>query len=80
MYLFVGNLPADATADDLEALFARFGTVVRARVAIDRDTGLSRGFGFVELARGAGEAVQSLNGFRYKGRELIVAEVSPPED
>src|SRR5262245_39880345 len=78
--LYVGNLPFQATADDLRDAFSQFGTVTRAQVVSDRDTGRSRGFGFVEMADGADEAIASLNGSQFQGRTLTVNEAKPRED
>src|SRR5262249_52822643 len=62
--VYVGNIPHDSTAADLRDWFSDFGTVTHARVASDRQTGRPRGFGFVEMADGAENAVGALNGFR----------------
>jgi cold-inducible RNA-binding protein len=70
--LYVGNIPYGSTADDLRDWFSDFGTVTRARVAWDRETGGPRGFGFVEMADGAEDAIAALNGFRLEGRPLAV--------
>lgn len=72
--LYVGNLTFDTTSADLEALFAKHGQVEKAQVITDRDTGRSRGFGFVEMAtsESAQVAIQSLNGFNHDGRDLTV--------
>jgi RNA recognition motif-containing protein len=79
--IYVGNLSFDATSDDLRQLFAPHGSVERAQVATDRDTGRSRGFGFVEMAtREEGEAaISQLNGQDFKGRNLNVNEARPRE-
>jgi len=78
--LYVGNLPFSATADDLREAFSQFGTVTNAQVVSDRETGRSRGFGFVEMAEGADEAIQSLNGALFQGRALTVNEAKPREE
>ncbi len=78
--LYVGNLPFDATADELREAFSAFGRVLSATIATDRDSGRSRGFGFVELAEGAEEAIQGLNQARFGGRNLTVNEAKPRED
>ena len=80
MNLYIGNLPYGATADDLSEAFAHFGTVTRAQVVSDRDTGRSRGFGFVEMSEGGAEAVAALNGAQFQGRTLTVNEAKPRED
>lgn len=76
--VYVGNIPHDSTAEDLRAWFSDFGTVTHARVAADRDTGRPRGFGFVEMADGAENAIGALNGFRLDGRPLAVNVDAPP--
>ncbi len=80
--IYVGNLAFRTTSEDLRELFAPHGEVQRAQVAEDRDTGRSRGFGFVEMAtREAGEAaINSLNGQDLQGRALTVNEARPREN
>src|SRR5207247_10016927 len=75
--LDVGNLPFSATADDVRDLFEPHGAVTRAEVISDRMTGRSRGFGFVELAEGADEAIAALNGADLQGRAITVNEARP---
>jgi cold-inducible RNA-binding protein len=77
--LYVGNLPYQMTDTELEETFTQVGEVVDAVVVIDRDTGQSRGFGFVEMADAetAQAAVEQLNGIEVGGRALRVAEASP---
>ena len=72
--LFVGNLPFSASSTELEELFSPFGTVSRAQVITDRDTGRSRGFGFVEMdsEAEAQKAIDSLDGTDFEGRQLKV--------
>ncbi len=77
--LYVGNLAFAATADDLRDLFSEFGDVTSADVITDRDTGRSRGFGFVEMADGGDTAIDSLNGKDVQGRPLTVNEAKPRE-
>jgi RNA recognition motif-containing protein len=77
--LYVGNLPFSTTADDLVSFFGQYGTVQRAQVVNDRDTGRSRGFAFVEMTEGADEAIASLNGADFQGRTLTVNEAKPRE-
>lgn len=81
MKLYVGNLPFDTSNGDLEELFAGVGTVESATVVEDRDTGRSRGFGFVEMSsKEEGEAaIEQLNGQELNGRELKVNEAKPRE-
>ena len=78
--LYVGNLPFGTTADDLREAFAQYGTVTSAQVVSDRETGRSRGFGFVEMAEGADEAIANLNGAQFQGRPLTVNEARPREE
>jgi RNA recognition motif-containing protein len=80
--VYVGNLAWECTADDLLALFQEHGTVARAQVITDRDSGRSRGFGFVEMSddQEAQKAIESLNGFEFQGRALTVNEAKPRED
>src|ERR1044072_217377 len=80
--IYVGNLPFRATSEDLQALFAEAGRVESARVIEDRDTGRSRGFGFVEMgtADEASAAIDKFNGMEYDGRNLAVKEAMPRED
>ena len=80
--IYVGNLVWDATADDLLALFQEHGAVARAQVITDRETGRSRGFGFVEMDNDAEaqKAIDELNGKPYRGRPLTVNEARPRED
>jgi RNA recognition motif-containing protein len=80
--IYVGNLTWDSTADDLLALFQSYGAVARAQVITDRETGRSRGFGFVEMDNDeeAQTAIDALNGTPYRGRPLTVNEARPRED
>ena len=78
--IFVGNLPFSTTSDELREIFSEYGNVTRAQVATDRDTGRSRGFGFVEMSEGADEAIDNLNGAEFGGRTLTVNEAKPRED
>lgn len=79
MNIFCGNLSYQLTDDDLHEAFAAFGAVDSARVIMDRETGRSRGFGFVEMPdRDAAEAaIEGLNGNDLKGRELRCNEARP---
>ena len=79
--LYVGNLPFQATGSDLEALFANYGEVLSAQVVEDRETGRSRGFGFVEIdgAQEAQAAIDNLHDYEYGGRRLTVNEAKPRE-
>jgi RNA recognition motif-containing protein len=82
MKLYVGNLSFQTSSQDLQTLFGGAGTVESANVVEDRDTGRSRGFGFVEMAsREEGEAaIQQFNGKEFNGRNLTVNEARPRED
>ena len=77
--LYVGNLPDSATEQTLQDTFSQCGTVDSANVITDRDTGQSRGFGFVEMSSDseAQKAIQELNGSSLDGREIIVNEAKP---
>lgn len=78
--IYVGNLSWGCTDQDLRNLFADFGEVASARVIEDRETGRSRGFGFVEMdANGATQAIEALNGTSFQGRDLRVNEAQPRE-
>jgi RNA recognition motif-containing protein len=74
--LYVGNLPWSATSTSLEGLFAQHGAVRSAEVIADRETGRSRGFGFVEMEteEGSQAAISALNGLEMEGRPLTVNE------
>lgn len=80
--LYVGNLSYNVTNQTLEEMFAAFGTVVSAQVIEDRDTGRSKGFGFVEMGddNAAREAIAGLNEKEHDGRPLTVNEAKPKED
>src|SRR3984893_14837736 len=80
--IYVGNLVWDCTADDLLGLFQAHGQVARAQVITDRETGRSRGFGFVEMNDDAEaqKAIDALNGTDFKGRPLTVNEAKPREE
>jgi len=78
--LYVGNLPFGTTNEDLMAAFGQFGTVVKAQIIMDRETGRSRGFAFVEMSDGVEEAIQAMNGTEFQGRRLTVNEAKPREE
>ena len=80
--IYVGNLAWEATSDDLYALFQEHGAVKRAQVISDKETGRSRGFGFVEMNDDAEsqKAIDALNGSTYRGRALTVNEARPREE
>ena len=79
--LYVGNLPYTVRDDDLSQSFGEFGTVTSAKVMMERDTGRSKGFGFVEMADDAQAqaAVNGMNGQALGGRNLVVNEARPME-
>ena len=82
MNIYVGNLPPDATEDDLRQAFEAFGQVASAKIITDRYTGDSRGFGFVEMPNNpeAQSAVSGLDGKDLKGNALRVNEARPRRD
>lgn len=79
--LYVGNLPYAFRDNDLEQTFSEFGAVQSAKVMMERDTGRSKGFGFVEMGSDAEAqaAIQGLHGQNYGGRDLVVNEARPME-
>lgn len=77
--LYVGNLAFAVSSDDLRELFGQYGSVASAEVISDRETGRSRGFGFVELSDGGDAAIEALNGTELQGRTLTVNEARPRE-
>jgi RNA recognition motif-containing protein len=80
--LYVGNLAYSVRDDDLQQAFAQFGTVSSAKVMMDRDTGRSKGFGFVEMGSDAEaqSAINGMNGQALDGRALVVNEARPREE
>ncbi len=79
--LFVGSLDWGTTEDELRELFAQYGDVEEAIIISDRDSGRSKGFGFVTFVNDedADKAVEELNGTEFKGREIVVNEARPRE-
>jgi hypothetical protein len=79
--LYVGNLPYSYRDSDMEQAFAQFGTVTSAKVMMERDTGRSKGFGFVEMSSPAEAqaAIAGMNGQQIGGRGLVVNEARPME-
>ena len=75
--LYVGNLSFETTESDLKELFSQAGTVETVRIITDRDTGRSKGFGFVEMQDGGDKAIAEMNGRDFKGRALTVNEARP---
>jgi cold-inducible RNA-binding protein len=78
--LYVGNLAFSTTENDLIAAFSQYGTVTKAQVVMDRETGRSRGFAFVEMSDGGETAIQAMNGAEFQGRALTVNEAKPREE
>lgn len=80
--LYIGNLSYDTNEDALKELFSQAGAVTSASVILDKMTGRSRGFGFVEMADDASavKAVEMLNGYELDGRKLVVNEARPMSD
>ena len=79
--LYVGNLPYSFRDNDLEQTFSQFGSVSSAKVMMERDTGRSKGFGFVEMGSDAEAqaAIQGVHGQNFGGRDLVVNEARPME-
>ena len=80
--IYVGNLSFQTTNDELRSAFEEFGQVSSANVIQDRETGRSRGFGFVEMPDGdaAQQAIQQMNESEFQGRKLTVNEARPRQD
>lgn len=80
--IYVGNLPFSASEDDIRGLFAQYGEVSSVKMVIDRESGRSRGFGFVDMSNNdeADQAIQALNDTEFGGRSLRVNEARPRED
>ncbi len=80
--LFVGKLSYDTTDDTLRALFAQYGTVVSVAVIKDRDSGMSKGFAFVEMEKQeeAQAAINAIDGKDFEGRTIVVSVAKPRED
>jgi RNA recognition motif-containing protein len=79
--LYVGNLPYSFSDSDMEQAFSQFGAVSSAKVVMDRDSGRSKGFGFVEMSNAAEAkaAIDGMNGHQLGGRGLVVNEARPME-
>ena len=82
MNIFIGSLSYDLTENGLKELFEEFGEVTSCKIITDRDTGRSKGFGFVEMSdnSSAQEAIEQLNGKSVEGRAIVVNEAKPRED
>ncbi|WP_028575338.1 RNA recognition motif domain-containing protein [Desulfonatronovibrio hydrogenovorans] len=78
--LYVGNLPWNTTETQLKELFSQYGEVTSAKIIEDRETGRSRGFGFVEMEAGADEAIETLNGSDFGGRNIKVNVAKPKRE
>jgi RNA recognition motif-containing protein len=78
--LYVGKLSYNTTSDDLRDAFSKHATVVSAEVVMDRETGRSKGFAFVELADNAEAAIAALDGTDLQGRTIVVNEARPREE
>ncbi|MBE0448237.1 MAG: RNA-binding protein [Actinobacteria bacterium] len=80
--IYVGNLSYTVSEDELRGVFAEKGTVLSANIVTDRETGRSRGFGFVEMedTDAADAAIDALNGVEFHGRKLVVNKARPRED
>ncbi|MFE4107002.1 RNA recognition motif domain-containing protein [Almyronema epifaneia] len=81
MTVYIGNLSYDVTSEDLEHIFAEYGTVKRITLPTDRETGRPRGFGFVEMGEDSEEdsAIEALDGAEWMGRDLKVNKAKPRE-
>jgi RNA recognition motif-containing protein len=77
--IYVGNINYDANAEDLKELFSQYGEVLSAKIINDRETGRSKGFGFIEMESGAETAIEELDGKEFQGRRLRVNEARPRE-
>ncbi|UUO14641.1 MULTISPECIES: RNA recognition motif domain-containing protein [Aphanizomenonaceae] len=82
MSIYVGNLSYEVTEEDLKQAFSEYGTVKKAQLPTDRETGRARGFGFVEMSSDAEEeaAINALDGSEWMGRSLKVNKAKPKED
>ena len=80
MKLYVGNISFTTSNEDLAEAFGQHGTVTSAQVVMDRETGRSRGFAFVEMSDGAEAAIAAMHGANFMGRTLTVNEARPRED
>jgi len=82
MNIYVGNIPYSTSEDDLRSTFSEYGEVSSAKVIMDRDSGRSKGFGFVEMdSNDAGaQAIKALDGTEMEGRNIKVNEARPRED
>ncbi|WP_457560798.1 RNA recognition motif domain-containing protein [Caminibacter sp.] len=77
--IYVGNINYNASADELKELFSQYGEVLNAKIITDRETGRSKGFGFIDMESGAETAIEELDGKEFQGRRLRVNEARPRE-
>lgn len=79
--LYVGSLPYSVTEEELQNLFSQYGKIESVRIIVDKFTGQSKGFGFVEMTDGdeAQRAIEAVNGMKFNGRTLIVNEARPEQ-
>jgi len=75
--IYVGNINYQATEEDLKNVFSEYGEVTSVKIINDRETGRSKGFGFVEMESGAEKAIEELDGQEFQGRRLRVNEARP---
>ncbi|WP_088893974.1 RNA recognition motif domain-containing protein [Leptolyngbya ohadii] len=82
MSIYVGNLSYEVTEEDLNSVFAEYGSVKRVQLPVDRETGRMRGFGFVEMSADSEEqaAIDALDGAEWMGRDLKVNKAKPREE
>ena len=82
MSIYVGNLSYSVTEEDLNKVFSEYGTVKRTQIPLDRETGRSRGFGFVEMESETDEsaAIEALDGAEWMGRQMKVNKARPREE
>jgi cold-inducible RNA-binding protein len=78
--LYVGNMAFSTTEETLRELFSQYGTVTKAQLVMDRETGRPRGFAFIEMSDGGDQAIAALNGSQLDGRSLTVNEAKPREE
>jgi cold-inducible RNA-binding protein len=78
--LYVGNMAFSTTETTLRELFSQYGTVTKAQLVMDRETGKPRGFAFIEMSNGGDQAIAALNGSQLEGRSLTVNEAKPREE
>jgi len=77
--IYVGNINYQATEEDLRPVFAEYGEVISVKIINDRETGRSKGFGFIEMESGAETAIEELDGKEFQGRRLRVNVARPRE-